>query len=398
MYFSLQLKEAFTNVLVAKLRSFLAILGVLVGTASVVALVSSGQLATQHALEQFKTLGTDLLSVNISDDMEDRKQKSGQVLDLTPEDAASLASLPNIVDVAPYTMNYYPPYYHGKRLDGNIIGMTQSLAHVAKINLASGRFISYLDKNEFYCVLGYNLAQELKKMGVNDPIGKQILVGNYFFTVVGTVKKWPENSFMYTDINHSLMIPISTSLLLSKYTKISSIIFKIKPDTNVDTIQKSITKKINVLTQGNHLYFRSPKEIITSMENQRKTFTLLLGLIGSISLLVGGIGVMNIMLVSVVERRREIGIRLAVGAKRKDIQLMFLIESVALTLFGGLLGVIVGILTSFIITLVSHWHFQFFMMPPLIGFIVSVLVGIFFGFYPAYQASRLDPIQTLRSD
>ena len=134
------------------------------------------------------------------------------------------------------------------------------------------------------------------------------------------------------------------------------------------------------------------------MKKQNETFTLLLGFIGSIALIVGGIGVMNIMLVSVVERRREIGVRMAVGAKRRDIQLMFLTEAVVLTLFGGLMGVITGEAVALFTALISQWTFHLYILPLVVGFFVSALVGIFFGFYPARKASLLDPIETLRSE
>ena len=169
-------------------------------------------------------------------------------------------------------------------------------------------------------------------------------------------------------------------------------------ENEVDEVQVQIHNVLSQIIPGKQLFFRSAKQLIASMMTQRKTLTLLLSLIGSISLVVGGIGVMNIMLVSVVERRREIGIRMAVGARRKDIRYLFLIEAVALSLFGGILGVMAGVLTSYIIAMFAGWAFHLFFFPPFIGFLVSVAVGIFFGFYPAYSASRLDPIQTLRAD
>ena len=134
------------------------------------------------------------------------------------------------------------------------------------------------------------------------------------------------------------------------------------------------------------------------MRKQEGIFTLLLGFIGGISLLVGGIGVMNIMLVSVTERRREIGIRKAIGAKRRDIQSLFLSEAIILAIFGGICGVAIGTILSFAIAYFSNWSFHFLLWPPVIGFIVSAATGIFFGFYPAHRASLLDPITALRSE
>ena len=170
----------------------------------------------------------------------------------------------------------------------------------------------------------------------------------------------------------------------------------LKPNTPIEPVIEEVKNYIKQHAPELSVFTRSPTQIIKSMKSQGQIFTLMLGMIGGISLLVGGIGVMNVMLVSVTERRREIGIRKAIGAKRKDIQFLFLIESVVLSLFGGLLGVFIGLLASYLIAYFSHWDFAFFITPPVIGFAVSVATGIFFGFYPALRASRLDPIETLR--
>ena len=173
---------------------------------------------------------------------------------------------------------------------------------------------------------------------------------------------------------------------------------RLTKNANIERVQEDIKKDYKKISPDKQLFFRSAKQLIDSMTSQRNTLTLLLALIGSISLVVGGIGVMNIMLVSVVERKREIGIRKAVGARSKDIRYLFLVESVALSLLGGVLGVLAGILTSYIIAVFAGWQFELFFTPPLIGFFVSVAVGVFFGYYPAHKASLLDPIQTLRAD
>ena len=235
-------------------------------------------------------------------------------------------------------------------------------------------------------------------MGVTNPIGTQIRMGKHIFTIVGIAQKWPENTFFNQNINSSIIIPIQTSFVLSKYTKINDIVFRLKPGAKIPAIKASITDYIDKHAPNNNLFIRSARQLIDKMQAQQRTFTLLLGVIGGISLLVGGIGVMNIMLVSVVERRREIGIRRALGAKKRDIQILFVVESTILSVFGGGLGVIFGIVSSFIIAEFSHWHFMLFIFPPIIGFSVSAAIGIFFGFYPAYRASQLDPIEALRSE
>jgi putative ABC transport system permease protein len=389
-------KTSLANILTSKLRSLLTLLGILVGTASVVALISSGELATQHALEQFKNLGTDLLSVSIENNNQNNSNLSAK-LNLAKIDTIQRASN-NILASAPYTTDYSSISFSGQPLQGNVIGATQALSDIVKIKLASGRFVSYLDGNEFFCVIGSSIAQTIKAAGIKNPLGQQLRVGNNFFTIIGIAQPWPENMFMYADINNGVIIPIGTSLTLNKYVSIQNIIFKLDNTANIDTVQTQITNTVNQLLPNSSLFFRSAKQLIESMQKQRQTFTLMLAAIGGISLIVGGIGVMNIMLVSVIERRREIGVRMAIGAKRRDIQYMFLAEAVVLTLFGGILGIIIGILISLAIAVFSHWTFHLYILPPTIGFVVSALVGIFFGYYPALQASHLDPIETLRSE
>ena len=170
----------------------------------------------------------------------------------------------------------------------------------------------------------------------------------------------------------------------------------LKANVDLDQVQFVIENYILSVAPEYKISFKNSKQIIKSMQEQSTIFTLLLGMIGGISLLVGGIGIMNIMLVSVVERKREIGIRVAVGATRKDIRTLFLIESITLTMFGGIMGIILGIVFSYVITVFFGWEFHLFIMPAVLGFGVSCLTGIFFGFYPAYNAAKLDPIQTLR--
>lgn len=401
MMLSRNVADAFANLASSKLRSFLAILGILIGTGSVVALISSGELATDAALAQFKSLGTNLLSVSLSQrysqDTTDVAQQQAQKLTL-PEALHITQANPDILIAAPYTSLYASLSYNGNTLYGGTIGATQALQSVIKINLIKGRFISMLDHYSNFCVIGNTIYDGIKKMGVSDPIGTQIRIGSQIFTIVGIAAKWPQNSFFNQDINNSIIIPIQTSFVISKYTKLDDLIFRLKTGANIEPIKKDITTYINNKAPNNNLFIRSAQQLIEKMQAQQRTFTLLLGVIGSISLLVGGIGVMNIMLVSVVERRREIGIRRALGAKKRDIQTLFIIESTILSVFGGFLGVILGITASFIIAQFSGWNFTLFLFPPIIGFTVSAAIGIFFGFYPAYQASHLDPIEALRSD
>lgn len=391
-------KEGFLNLFSSKLRSILALLGILVGTASVVAMVSGGQLATNEALKQFKILGTDLLAISITE-AQDENHTISTPTSLTLEQAMYLPKIHHhIRDVAPYTQLYNSIQFNGHELNGSVLGVTDSFAQIVHVDIKEGRFISTLDNYALFAVIGYKLDEKIRELSHNDSMGQQIQVGKDIFTVIGVAKPWLENSFVYANIDNAVMIPLLTSTALSKYSMINNIIMRLKPEADIDQVQQSINQYINQEVSNKRLFFRSAKELIARMGKQSQIFTVFLGLIGSISLIVGGIGVMNIMLVSVVERRREIGIRLAVGAKRSDIRALFLIEAVMLSSVGGTLGVIIGILIAYVMALFQHWQFIFFILPPVIGFTVSVATGVFFGFYPAYKASRLDPIQALRSE
>lgn len=395
MNLAMTAKVSLQNLANSKLRTVLAMLGILVGTASVVAMVSSGQLATQQALAQFRNLGTNLMAVNLYQ----QSGSGGHSKKLTIQAAEGIASTNKaIIHAAPYTSVFTNIVFMGKSINAGIVGVTGALKGVVSIMLKEGRFISPLDENAYFCVIGQTIYKEIKPRILGSVIGQQILLGKTYFTIIGVAKQWPQNSFFNQDVNNVIFVPIKTSKLLSKYAQINSIIMTLNKNADINSVEKDIRSYMTKINPENKLFFRSAKQLINSMKKQKQILTLFLGMIGSISLLVGGIGVMNIMLVSVVERRREIGIRRAIGARKRDIQLMFLLEAIMLSLLGGALGVIIGIGTSFIIAEYASWHFTVFLLPPLIGFTVSVLIGVFFGFYPAYQASRLDPIQTLRSE
>ncbi|SPX61427.1 ABC transporter permease [Legionella feeleii] len=247
-------------------------------------------------------------------------------------------------------------------------------------------------------MIGDGLARQLQEVSLDNPIGKQLRIGQTLYTIIGVAKPWKENGFFNEDINQSAIIPIAGMPLVSKDSKINNAVVMLQPDSPIDEVIAQIKQILTAQAPKLNIFPRSAKQIIASMENQGRIFTLLLAVIGGISLLVGGIGVMNVMLVSVSERKKEIGIRKAVGAKNSEIQALFLIESVMLSFLGGVLGVILGLIFTRGVAYFSQWHFTFFFMPPLAGFAVSVATGIFFGFYPARRAAKLEPMVSLRSE
>lgn len=399
MEISVHLREAMANILSAKLRSILAILGILVGTGAVVALITSSQLATAHALAQFKTLGTQLIAISLSYNDEPGSSAHQQSSGLTLKDIYDISqSTPAVEQIAPYATLYQSIIYQGKIFQGPIVGTTRAFAKVAKVSLASGRMISALDKTKLYGVIGSKLAYGLRQLGMLNPVGQQILVGDRYVTIIGVAESWKPNLFVFINLNDGIILPLDAVFSVAPETKINNLLIKLTPLTDIQQAQTLLTEKLQKVVPTATLNTHNPQQIVDVIQKQQSTFTWLLAAIGGISLLVGGIGVMNIMLVSVIERRREIGIRLAIGAYQSDILIMFLIESVMLTLFGGILGILAGLTVSYLLAYFSHWQFYFFLLPPLLGFVVSVFVGIVSGFYPALRASRLDPIESLHAD
>jgi putative ABC transport system permease protein len=267
-----------------------------------------------------------------------------------------------------------------------------------KLKVSQGRFISDLDGRSYYCVLGSTRAKKLADLGLRDPVGQKLKAFGYIFTIVGVLAKVPSGGGLRPfGINQAIFIPLMNAERLFKPLGIPYIVAQMSAEAHHTVAQKEITAYFKRI-EGPPIGVRSAEQLIKQMEKQMQLFTLLLGAIGSISLIVGGVGVMNVMLVSVAERKKEIGIRRALGAKRRDIQGQFLIESLILSFIGGLLGIAIGVSASYVIAHFSKW--QFFVCYPaiFIGFGVSSLVGVFFGFYPARQASLMDPITALRSD
>ena len=390
-------QQALVNLMAAKLRSFLAVLGILVGTAAVVALISCGQLATEKALAQFKALGTDLLAVSVYQQTADNSHSKQEQIPLTfwrqfPQ------RIPAVLQIAPYSTAYQPLSFQGKVLTGVVIGADESLASIIHIDLAKGQFVSFVESFEHFCVIGHGLAQQLNEVSFENPIGKQLRIGQALYTIIGVAEPWKESGFFNEDLNQAAIIPIAGMVLVSKDAKINNAVLLLRSDSHIDEVIAEIKALIGKQAPKLNVFIRSAKQIIASMESQGRIFTLLLAVIGGLSLLVGGIGVMNVMLVSVSERRKEIGIRKAVGAKNSEIQMLFLAESVMLSLLGGVFGVLIGLIFTRIVAYFSHWPFTIYLIPPLAGFAVSVFTGVFFGFYPARRAAALDPIVSLRSE
>lgn len=389
------IQEATRSLVASKQRTLLALIGIFVGIGSVIAMVSIGTIVQNEALRQFREMGTDILTIG----REYSGGSSSRTDTLNMSDALLIPRYCREIEaVAPYTSTYGTYKYEGKKWDGPLLGVTESFLDLNKLRLAEGRFISDLDRRSYFCVAGGGMVTKLRSLGMRDIIGAPIFFQDKLFTIVGCVESAPSGGMRPYEINDSVMIPLSTSRRLDQAGTIQTIITRIRPGGNHVVAASQAKDYFKKMVRGMAVRVRSAEEIIEQMQGQMRLFTILLGAIGSISLIVGGVGVMNVMLVSVAERKKEIGIRRALGAQAGDIQLQFIIESILLCMVGGMLGIGLGIGASYGIAVFSKWAFSVSYHAVLLGVIVSAVVGIFFGFYPARQAARLNPIEALRSE
>ncbi len=396
MLLKVNIQEAVRSLASSKQRTILALLGIVIGIGSVIALVSVGTLAQRESMRQFMEMGTDVLRIQKEWGQDGN---SGAEQSFRLKDVLALPEASGVIeDVAPYISVHGVLRYEGRREDVPAVGVTRSFFHINQLDLARGRFISDLDHLMYQAVVGGDLVPKLRAMGLQTLVGSDIYFQDRLFTIVGELSTASLGGMRAYEAIKGLMIPISTAGRLHGNNGIKSVMALKKPDIPHDRVVQTVQQYFERLPRPMPVEVLSAEQMIEHMQKQMRMFTLLLGSIGSISLVVGGVGVMNVMLVSVAERKKEIGIRRALGAQKKDIQGQFLMESVILSLLGGCLGILIGVGISYGIARYSGWGFAVIFPAVFLGVGVSAAVGIFFGYYPAKQAANLIPIQALRSD
>ncbi len=390
--FKTNVVEAVSSLYAAKQRTLLALVGIVIGIGSVIAMVSMGLIFKEESLKQFKELGTDRLSIR---KLQTRRAPVQPTISLAAAENLA-AEMPSIVVSVPWISSYEEFIYAGKIVgDGTVIGGPASFFDINKLRLDSGRFLSDLDFRRYYCVLGETVGNAMRNAGANQLVGERIKLGGRQYTVVGVLRNAPPGRDF--DINRSVLIPITTAMRTLRSRQIGNIYARMEPDVHYTIASADVQAYFKRISRHLEVEVMSAKQLIEQIQRHLQLITLLLGVIGSISLIVGGVGVMNVMLISVTERRKEIGIRRALGARRKDIQGQFLIESIILSLLGGFFGILLGIGGSYVTCLFTGWTFSLSAISVVLGVGVASGVGIFFGLYPAYQAARLDPIIALRT-
>lgn len=383
-----------------KLRALLTMLGVIIGVGAVIVAVAIGQGSKAAVAESIKRLGTNVLTVFPG------QQRSGGIgrganTTLKYEDAAAiLAECPAVGRVSPQVNSGGQVKYGNKNTNVTINGTGTDYPLISNQAVETGQFFTSDDLNSRarVAVLGATTASDL--FGTEFPIGKTIRVANQNFTVVGVLKKKGGQGFMNPD--DAVYVPVTTAMhRLFGQKNVGTITAQARSEDLMSEAQTEITNLLRTrhkIATGAENDFRifNQADIAEAQDAQQNTFSSLITYLAIISLVVGGIGIMNIMLVSVTERTREIGVRKAIGARRADILTQFLVEALLLSLVGGLLGVAFGIGGAKAVELKNGWTMVIAPQTILLAFSFSALVGVFFGFYPALKASRLNPIDALR--
>ncbi|WP_026562465.1 ABC transporter permease [Bacillus sp. J37] len=383
------IKMALKSIKGNKLRAFLTMLGIIIGVASVITLVGVGQGSSNSVTEEIGSLGTNLLTLSVTDT---------ESVQLKEDQLDQFNELNGISEVAPIVSGRVTAKSGENSTQVSITGTTSSYLTVRDLSLSQGRFLSDMENElrQKVVVLGSDTASTLFPR--KNPIGESVQINGVSFKVIGVLES--VGSSLGTSGDSVIIAPLSITQRLTKSTTIGTIYLKAQDEQMVDRAKFQVQGVMTTLFPNLSDYYSvsSQEDLMETMSSVSDTMTIMLGGIASISLLVGGIGVMNIMLVSVSERTKEIGIRKAIGANRKSILLQFLIEAVVLSVIGGLIGVALGLGISRLIEVFSSLAITYSPTVTLAAFLFSFAIGIIFGVFPANKASKLNPIQALRQE
>ncbi|MEJ2708187.1 MAG: ABC transporter permease [Anaerolineales bacterium] len=392
-----------------KLRSMLTVLGIVIGVAAVISLLAVGNGATAAITSQIESIGTNLVFITPgSTNQGGVASAAGSANTLTTEDASALTQLPGVVAVAPLEENRVQIAYQGQNANTRLVGTTPPYQTMSNLTLASGSFFSDANESGYssVVVLGSAVAQELFTSN-QAAVGQLVTLNGQPFQVIGVLQSKGGSGFFNQD--DQIFVPLSTAQLrlvgrsnFGQGNVVNSIDVQVDKPKDVTPVTNEINQTLAARHGSLDFTVTSQQDVLSAVTQTTNVLTIFLGGIAGISLLVGGIGIMNIMLTTVSERTREIGLRKAIGARRADILQQFLVESVVLSVLGGVIGIILGWLIAHIL---GHIQLGGTAITPvvsvnsiLLATLFSMAVGLFFGIYPANRAAKLEPVEALRTE
>ncbi|WP_028604611.1 ABC transporter permease [Ottowia thiooxydans] len=385
------------------LRSFLTVLGIVIGVSAVITMVTLGSGATQAVQNQISSLGTNLLMIRPGQRM--GPGSGGATAPSFKETDADLiaSQISGITTVAPEARSSATLVAGGQNWSSSVIGSNNNWLQASNWTLGSGRTFTEAELNAgaAVCIIGATIQRQL--YGGGDPLGQQLRVGQVPCQVVGLFESKGQGSFG-NDQDEVVLMPLKTlQRRLTGNTNVNTLLVSLDPASDTERVKSSLTqllRELRKLSSGDDDNFNvlDTKQLADTLSGTTKVMTTLLGAVAAVSLLVGGIGVMNIMLVSVTERTREIGLRLAIGALEREVLLQFLIEAVVLASLGGLIGVLLATGASILLAQLMQVPYVFQTGINLLSFVFSAGIGVLFGYFPARRAAQMDPIEALRHE
>ncbi|MBF0467064.1 MAG: ABC transporter permease [Nitrospirae bacterium] len=387
--------EALRSLSASKFQTFIAILGVLVGVTAVVCMFSVGESAKEKSLEGLRALGTDIITGSTQQNVLTRRYLDSEIMK-ADDVAAMLHDNGFIINAAPRINNFIPVLYSGTLVNSNVVGITHAFDSINKMNILYGRPLTDFDMERNFCVLGFVLAQKFFNKPSGAILGKSINLKRHQFIIVGIYRKTDYATYA-DNLNESVFIPIRQAELMFETKRITN--FKAKVNEGFPSEKaKNMIQNYFIRRFALPVNIETQEMLIRQAEEQSKTSSNALIATASISLVVGGIGIMNLMLVSIRERKREIGIRRACGAERSHITIQFLSEAIILSAVGGGAGVVLGIIISLVIAFIARWKLIIPFSSIYISIAASVFTGMVFGYVPAKRASKMEIIDAMKMD
>ncbi|MHC5124738.1 ABC transporter permease [Pseudomonas inefficax] len=375
--------EALGSVRQSGARAVLALLGIAVGCAALVALMNIGHSAAQHTRQLFQGLGSELLIANLEATVE-----RGEPMALEPVDLP-----PGIRAAAPLAVSVATVRFNGESIETMVVGSTTYLNEVLRLQVDQGRLLSGYDELATHVLLGASLARQLRVSS-----GDRLQLGSYGFDVVGVLAPQGYNPMLPVNFDDAVLMPLSGVRRLNPPPDVGTLVALGVDAMSLPQAARSLYQYLQSRLPRHEVNVQLPRQMLESMAGQSRMMTWMLASTAAIALLLGGVGVMNVMVMNVVQRRREIGVRMALGARGCDIAWLFVLEALLLSVAGALLGVLLGLAGAWLFTLASGWSFALDAGSLPVSMGISLVLGLFFGLQPALAAARLQPVVALRDD